>query len=400
MRALPHKTEIIALMAMLFATIAFSIDAMLPALPEIAQTMTPNDINRAQFVVTSFVLGMGIGTLFTGPLSDRFGRRPIVLAGTVVYVLGAIIGAWAQNLEALLLARLVQGLGAAGPRIVSLAILRDLYAGREMARTISFVMIIFTIVPAIAPLIGSLIIVWKGWSAIFWSFAVFASLASLWFGLRMPETLAVSDRRPFTWRAILSAMVDMYRSPVVRWSIFAQGFCLGVLFSMISTVQPIYDVVFDRAASFPIWFGAIAVVAGASSFVNAALVMRLGMRKLVSGILRAQLVFSSLILVISIFGITGDFAFYSFVFWQTTVFFQIGLTLGNLNAIAMEPMGHVAGLAASIMGSISTVVAVALAAPVSLAFNGSILPLVLGVLTYSTLALLSMMAMAASEAKN
>ncbi|WP_299934091.1 multidrug effflux MFS transporter [uncultured Pelagimonas sp.] len=399
MRPFPKKIEVIALVAMLSATIAFAIDAMLPALPEIAQTMTPHDINRAQFIVTSFVFGMGLGTLIAGPLSDRFGRRPIVLIGTVIYVLGAMVGAWAQSLETLLLARLVQGIGAAGPRIVSMAILRDLYSGREMARTISFVMIVFTLVPAVAPLIGTGLIAWAGWPAVFWAFAVFATIACLWFGIRMPETLAKPDRRPFTVSSIWAAIQEMFASPVVRWSIVAQGFCFGILFSMISTVQPIYDNVFDRADSFPYWFGAIAVVAGTSSFVNAVLVMRVGMRKLVTTILIAQLIFGSAILVGVLWGMPGDIAFLSFVFWQTTVFFQIGLTLGNLNAIAMEPMGHVAGLAASIMGSIATVIAVVLAAPISLNFDGTILPLVIGILTYTALALVAMMAMARAEAK-
>ncbi len=399
MRPLPHKTEVIALVAMLFATIAFSIDAMLPALPEIAKTMTPDDVNRAQFVVTSFVLGMGLGTLVAGPLSDRFGRRSIVLLGTIIYVLGALAGAWAQNLETLLVARLIQGLGAAGPRIVSLALLRDLYSGREMARTISFVMIIFTLVPAIAPLLGAGLIVWAGWPAVFWAFAAFATIACFWFGVRMPETLAKSDRRPFTFLSIWTAIKEMLTSPVVRWSIVAQGFCFGILFSLISSVQPVYDIVFGRAETFPYWFGGIAVVAGLSSFVNAALVMKVGMRRLITTILYAQLVFSSVMLVGFLWGVSGDIAFFAFVFWQTSVFFQIGLTLGNLNAIAMEPMGHIAGLAASIIGSVATVVAVALAAPISLSFDGTILPLVVGILTYSALALAAMIAMAKAEAK-
>ncbi|MGH1414732.1 MAG: multidrug effflux MFS transporter [Pelagimonas sp.] len=400
MRSHPHKVEIIAMIAMLSATIAFSIDAMLPALPEIGQLMTPDDVNRAQFVVTSFVFGMGVGTLFTGPLSDRFGRRPIVLAGTLIYVVGALWGAWSKTLEHLLLARLIQGIGSAGPRIVAMAILRDLYSGREMARTISFVMIMFTLVPAIAPLLGAVLIAWNGWEAVFWSFAGFAILACIWFGLRMPETLAISDRRPFTWEAIWAASVEMYKNPVVRWSVIAQGFCFAILFSMVSMVQPIYDDVFDRADSFPYWFGAIAVIAGASSFVNAALVMRLGMRKLITSILRAQLVFSVLILAAYFSNLSLDINFYFFVAWQATVFFQVGLTLGNLNAIAMEPMGHVAGLTASIMGALATVIAVILVAPISLSFNHTILPLVIGILLYSALALVTMMAMARAELRN
>ncbi|WP_372833859.1 MFS transporter, partial [Puniceibacterium confluentis] len=148
------RVEFIALIAMLFATIAFSIDSMLPALPEIGAALSPGNLNRVQLVITSFVLGMGIGTFFTGPLSDTFGRKPVVLCGAILYIVASLVAARAQSLEVLLAARVVQGLGAAGPRVVALAIIRDLYQGRGMARIMSFVMIVFTLVPAIAPSMG------------------------------------------------------------------------------------------------------------------------------------------------------------------------------------------------------------------------------------------------------
>ncbi|NVK58951.1 MAG: MFS transporter, partial [Rhodobacteraceae bacterium] len=163
----PGRPEFIAMLAMLFATIAFSIDAMLPALPEIGAELTPDDVNRAQLVVTSFVLGMGIGTFFTGPLSDTFGRKPVVLAGATLYVVMSLVAAQEDSLELLLVARLFQGLGAAGPRVVALAIVRDLHSGREMARIMSFVMMIFTIFPALAPSMGAVIIDLSSWRGIF-----------------------------------------------------------------------------------------------------------------------------------------------------------------------------------------------------------------------------------------
>ena len=168
--------EFIALIAMLFATIAFSIDAMLPALPEIAQELTPADPNKAQLIVTSFVLGMGLGTLFAGPLSDSFGRRNVILAGAVLYCAASAVAMIAPSLETVLAARVVQGLGAAGPRVVSLALVRDLYKGREMARIMSFAMMIFMVAPAAAPLLGQQIISLAGWHAIFIAFILFAVL--------------------------------------------------------------------------------------------------------------------------------------------------------------------------------------------------------------------------------
>lgn len=396
MPSLPHRYEIIALMAMLTATVAFSIDAMLPALPSIAEELSPGRENLEQLVVASFVLGMGLGTLFTGPLSDRFGRKPVMLWGAGLYAVASMVGAFADSLEIMLAARLVQGLGAAGPRVVSLAILRDLYAGREMARTISFVMIIFTLVPAIAPLMGSYLIALAGWTSIFWAFAIFALISSIWMATRMSETLKSENRRPFRWDAIQSAMGEMYAHPVTRLSIPAQGFCMSSLFAMIMSVQPIYDQVFDRAESFPLWFGMAALISGVSGFINAKLVMRLGMRRLVTAALLTQIGFTSL-MVIVLQVAPPAWQFPAFVFWQVTVFFQAGLMLGNMNAIAMEHMGHIAGVAASVIGAVATVIAVVLAAPVGMMFDGTPKPLALGILVFAICAFGLMRALARAE---
>ena len=188
--------EFVAIMAMLFATIAISIDAMLPALPDIAATLTPDEPNAAQLVVTSFVFGMGVGTLFAGPLSDAFGRKRIIMLGSALYALAALACYFAPSLELLLAARIVQGIGAAAPRTVSIAMIRDLYSGRGMARIMSFVMMVFTVIPAVAPLMGQGIIALADWQAIFLAYIAFSALIMLWMGLRQPETLAVTARRP------------------------------------------------------------------------------------------------------------------------------------------------------------------------------------------------------------
>ncbi len=395
----PGQVEFIALMAMLFSTIAFSIDAMLPALPEFAAAFSPEAPNRAQLVVTSFVLGMGLGTLFTGPLSDRFGRKPVILTGTGLYMISALIAARAETLEALLAARFVQGLGAAGPRVVALAIIRDLYAGRGMARIMSFVMIVFTTVPAIAPSLGAGLIALAGWQSIFWAFVLFSAIGSAWLWLRLPETLAVEDRRPFRIAAIWEALQEMIQHPVVRLSIAVQALSFGMLFAIISTVQPIYEITFDRAHSFHLWFGAVAIVSASSSLINAALVMRLGMRRLVSGMLLAQVAISAAMLAALVGGLSGTPLFALFVFWQLSLFFQAGMTIGNLNAIAMEPMGHIAGLAASVIGGVATIAAVAIAVPIGLTFDGTPLSLAFGIFALASLAFLLMRAMGRAEAR-
>lgn len=373
------RVEFIALMAMLFATIAFSIDSMLPALPEIAQELSPDDINRAQLILTSFVLGMGIGTFFTGPLSDTFGRKPIILGGAALYIVGAILAYFAQGLELVLFARFLGGLGAAGPRVVGLAIVRDVYAGREMARIMSFVMMVFTLVPAVAPLLGSFIIAFGGWRGIFLAFILFSIFSAGWLALRQPESLPVQNRRPLKWAMLWAAVQEMFAHPSVRLSILAQTLCFSLLFMSITLIQPIFDITFGESAHFPYWFAGMALVAGSASLLNATLVMRIGMRKLATFALGAQVVLSTLMTLAWLSGLPLNIMFFVFLFWMTSVFFQTGLTLGNLNAITMEPMGHIAGIAASVSGAVATVCGAALAIPVGLSFANTPLPLSVGI---------------------
>ncbi|TMV08632.1 multidrug effflux MFS transporter [Ruegeria sediminis] len=380
------KAEFIALIAMMFATIAFSIDSMLPALPEIGAQLSPADPNRAQLILTSFVLGMGIGTFFTGPLSDAFGRKPVIFAGAAIYILASVV-AWASSsLELVLAARVAQGLGAAGPRVVAMAIVRDLYAGREMARIVSIAMMIFTLVPAIAPMLGAGVIAIAGWRGIFASFILFSLITIFWMGFRLPESLALENRRPFRLPLMISAAQEMFSHPTVRLSIVVQTLCMGTLFTMLTMVQPVYDIIHDRAESFPFWFGFVALMSGTASLLNAAVVVRVGMRRMVTWTLFAQIIFTSAVIALNGTDLSDTASFALFVAWQTSIFFMAGTTLGNLNAIAMEPMGHIAGMAASVIGSISTVLAAAIAAPVGLLFDGSLTPLTTGVLTMCVLA--------------
>ncbi len=375
------QPEFVALMAMLFSTIAFSIDAMLPALPEIASELSPDAPNRAQLIITSFVLGMGVGTLLTGPLSDTVGRKPVILGGAALYCTGSMLAWAAQSLELLLAARVIQGLGAAGPRVVALAIIRDLYAGRGMARLMSFMMVIFTLVPALAPTLGAGIIWLTGWRGIFASFLIFSVIGATWLALRQAETLPPERRRPFRPRALAEGVREILTTRVVALTIAAQALCLGILFATLSSVQQVFDVTYGRGDSFHLWFGGIAVIAGSSSLINASIVERLGMRVIVTAMLGGQIAFSSLVGLLFWTGaVPGNAGFALYLIWTTGVFFQAGLTLGNLNALAMEPMGHLAGLTASVAGSIATVMAVAFAAPIGLAFDGTPRPLILGTL--------------------
>lgn len=384
----PSRGEFIALLALLFATIALSIDAMLPALPEIAAALSPADPNKAQLVITSFVLGMGVGTLFAGPLSDAFGRKSAILAGFVLYILAAAACWAAPSLETLLIARVVQGIGAAFPRTVSIAMVRDRFKGREMAQIMSFAMMIFTLVPAVAPLMGQGVIVLAGWQAIFVAYIAFALLVSGWFAMRQPETLVPADRRPLSLAPLARASVEVLSHRVVLISIAAQALTLGMLFAALSSMEGIFAQRFDRAASFPLWFAVIAVASMSGSILNARLVMRLGMRVMV------QVTYGVLLAVTLIYlalhlgdALKADLAFGLHILWSVVLFAVMGLTLGNLSALAMEPLGHIAGLAASVTSAIATVVSVGLAVPVGLMFDGTQGPLLVGVAVYGVAAL-------------
>lgn len=380
------QVEFVTLIAVLFATIAFSIDAMLPALPEIAAELSPDAPNAAQLILTSFVLGMGIGTLLAGPLSDAFGRKPVILVGAALYSAAALVAYVAPTLDGVLLARLLQGLGAAGPRVVSLALVRDLYKGREMARVVSFAMMIFTLVPAIAPFIGQGIIWVAGWRGIFLAFLVFSALSMMWFWLRQPETMPRAARRPLEWRMLKAAFVEVLSHRVVVVSIAVQTLVFACLFATLSATQPILDQVYGEGERFPLWFALIAVVSGTASVINARLVVRLGMRRMITTTLAAQVVFSGVMLLAKAGGIWPPaLAFPAHLLWTIGVFFTAGLTIGNLNALGLEPVGHIAGMAASVSGAIATVVSVLLAAPVGLMFDGTAYPLMAGVAVFAAM---------------
>ena len=364
--------EFIALTAMHFAMVAFSVDGMLPALPEIAEQLSPDDRNRAQFVLTSFIFGMGIGTLFTGPLSDTFGRKKVLLGGAILFMIGAGLAARAQDMNEMLGARIIQGLGVAGPRIVALAIIRDLYEGRRMAQIMSYAMLIFTLVPAVAPYFGAFIIDAYGWRAVFVSFILFCLIATTWMMIRQPETLAVERRRPFRAVLLWSATKECFSHRAFRISTLVQSLSFGILFATLSSTQQLFDQTYGRANTFPEWFALIAVLGGIASIINARLVIRLGMRRMVEIGFAGQAVLSAIVLIA---GMTLGTPFVLYIAWSVSIFFMAGLVIGNLNALAMEPVGHIAGLASSVIGSLSTVLGVMLAAPVGYMFNGTTVPL-------------------------
>jgi DHA1 family bicyclomycin/chloramphenicol resistance-like MFS transporter len=259
-------------------------------------------------------------------------------------------------------------------------------------------MIIFTLVPALAPLMGAVIIAGFGWRGIFAAFIAFSVISLVWMSMRLREPLAIEDRRPFRSALLWAAVKELFANPAVRASIAVQTLIFSMLFSMLSSVQQIYDITFAQGAQFPLWFGGIALVSGSAGFLNAALVTHVGMRRLVSLSLITQVVMSGCMVTVTLANPPQTILFATFVFWQFTLFFMMGMTIGNLNAIAMEPMGHIAGMAASVMGAVSTVLSAAIAAPLGLAFDGTPLPLSIGIFVLAVVGYGRMGALRRSEA--
>lgn len=384
----PSQKTFVAMMAMLFATIALSIDAMLPALPAIAAELTPDDTNRALLIVSGFFLGMGLGTFVAGPISDAYGRKPVIFACAAIYAVGTVLCWLSPSLEMLLAARVLQGLGAAAPRVVGMAMVRDLYKGRDMARIVSFVMMIFMIVPALAPLLGQAILLVGNWRSIFVALLVFTLIANAWVLFGQPETLAPEARRPFRPGLLWQSAKEISRHRIVLISTLCQGFGAACLLSTISSQQGIFAETFGRVDSFPLWFGFIALCAAGGSLLNTRVVMRNGMQRVIVTTYVFQVTLTLVILLLDLAGLMpASLAFPVHVFWSITVVAMLGLTQGNLTAMAMEDLGHIAGFAASMITAFSTVMASLLAVPVGLAFNGTQLPLMLAVTIYTGLAL-------------
>lgn len=384
--------EFVVMLAVLFATVAFSIDAMLPALPEIAAELSPTNPNRAQLMLTAFMAGMGVGTAGAGALSDAIGRKPAILLGAGIYIGAAFAAIYAPTLESLLILRFVQGFGAAGPRIAGTALIRDLYAGREMARITSFVMMIFIMIPALAPSLGEVIIAASGsWRSVFVAFIIFGLIGSTWVALRQPETLPRERRVPLSLRNLARSAREVLSNRQVMLCTLVLTLGFAQMFALLSSSQQLFGDTYGRAETFTKWFALMALLSGIGTVANARYVMRYGMRRIARSAYAMQVVSSTLAMLLVASGaLHGDAAFYGFFVWAVSVFFMAGVTFGNLNALAMQNMPHLAGMTASVVAALSSLGAVIIAAPVGLAYDGTPMPIMLATLICSGLAWLLM----------
>lgn len=370
--------EFVIIISLMMSLMALSIDTMMPALSQIGVDLQIQNANDRQLIISSIFLGLALGQLFFGPLSDKTGRKPAIYMGFGIYIVGALLSIFSQNFPVMLAGRLLQGIGVSSPRSVTLAMVRDRYEGRLMARVMSFAMTVFILVPLIAPSLGQVILLMAGWRFIFVAFVIIALISLVWFALKMPETLPIEKRIPFSLKKIGNASIEIINNPVSLGNTIAAGLVGGAFLGYLNSAQQIFQEQYALGSLFPILFGIIALSLGLASFLNASLVMRFGMRFLVNRALKVVLVLAVVACALSI-AWGGIPPLWFFMTYLMTTFFCIGILFGNLNALAMSPLGHIAGIGAAVVGSLSTLIQMSLGTLIGQRYNGTVLPVIIGI---------------------
>lgn len=364
-------------MAMLTSLVALSIDAMLPALSNIGADLVVQRENATQLVVSALFIGLAAGQLVYGPVSDSIGRKPPIYAGLGLFMLGSVLSMIAWSFPVMLVGRVLQGFGAAAPRIVIIALIRDQYEGRAMARVMSFVMAVFILVPMIAPALGQAVLLVANWRSIFGVLLTLALIAFAWFGIRQPETLPPSQRTKFSLRRIVAAVGEVLRDRCALGYTIASGLVFGAFLGYLNSAQQIFQLQFSLGTRFPLYFAALALAVGCASILNAQLVVRFGMRLLSWRALVTATVVSSGYFVFA-WTAAGNSPLWTVMTWGLITFFCLGLVFGNLNALAIESLGHIAGVAAAVIGSLATIISLLFGLLIGQAYDGTVLPLVGG----------------------
>lgn len=378
------RPQFIAIIASMMALNALAIDIMLPAFPNIQADLGIADANRVQYILLSYIIGFGGAQLFFGPVSDRFGRRAPLFVGIALYAVCAIAGALAPSFEILLIARFLQGVGAAATRVIAISVVRDTHEGRGMAATMSLVMMVFMVVPVFAPMIGQIIILAGDWHLIFIFMAVVSLIVGLWAMLRLPETLSEAHRRPLTLKSIREAFAIVLTNRIALFYTLATSFYFGSLFAFINVAQPIYVDLYGLGTYFPAAFAAVAVAMALSSFANSRLVGHFGQRRLSHG---ALIAYFSLALLLAGLTAMGPIPFWLFFGISILMMPLFGFVGSNFNSIAMEPLGAIAGTASSTLGFTQTVGGGVVGALIGQAFDGTVFPLAAGYAMVSAISL-------------
>lgn len=365
-------------MASLMSIVALTIDALLPALPMIGEYLSVSNPIDNPKLITSIFLGLGFGQILLGPLSDSVGRKPIVYAGFIIFIIASIICITTKSFEVMLLGRVLQGVGLAAPRTMAIAMVRDSYNGDYMAKILSIVVMVFILVPVVAPTLGQFIMNHFHWKSIFVFNLCFGVLVMLWFWLRQPETLKEKYKIPYHISIFKTGTVEFFKIKSAVIYTLLSGFITGSFMVYLSTSQRIFEKQYDMAEEFPLIFASLAISVGLATFMNSQLVVRFGMRRIVHV---AMISFISISLLFIIFFNSGSNpSIEILITFFALQFFTIGFLFGNLRALAMEPIGHIAGIGSALNGFISTVMAVPIANYIGTFVKGSVTPLFVGFL--------------------
>jgi MFS transporter, DHA1 family, multidrug resistance protein len=366
------RAEFIAMIAAMMAINALAIDIMLPGMQEIGASLGEPDENKRQLIITSYLLGFSVMQLLFGPLSDRFGRRGPLAVGISVYVLAAIGAIFVPTFAPLLALRFVQGLGAAATRVIAVAIVRDVFGGRQMAEVMSLVMTVFMVMPVIAPSVGQGIMMFGEWHLVFVFMAAIAALILGWMWTRLNETLPVENRRPFTLASVTSGFKIVMTNRVSFWYTIAMAIVMGALFGFVNSAQQIYVGIYKLGVWFPLAFAAVAGMMSIASFANSKFVMRYGMRVMSHGALIGFTLVSAILAVLASF---GPVPFAVFVSLFATAMILFGLIGSNFTSIGMEPLGALAGTASSVQGFLQTMGGAVIGGLIGQAFDGTVFPI-------------------------
>lgn len=389
------ELEFIALMASLMSIVALSIDALLPGLPEIGKSLGVVNTNDNQLLITMIFLGLGFGQLIFGPLSDSFGRKPIVFVGFIVFVIATIICVTANSFEVMIIGRVLQGVGLSSPRTLSIAIVRDSYSGNYMAKILSIVVMVFIIVPVIAPALGQFLMNYYSWESIFYVNLIFGVFVMFWFWKRQPETLASENRIKFSPRIFIDGTREFLKHKDAVAFTFVSGFITGSFMVYLSTSQQIFEQQYNLADLFPYIFASLAISVGLATYLNSRLVVKYGMWRIAYIGTIAYVIISVLYVVLFWSGANPSIGV--LISFFAVQFFAIGFLFGNLRALAMQPLGHIAGIGAAINGFISTVMAVPIANYIGSFVTDSVLPLFIGFSIFGILSLLVFVRMKVSK---
>ncbi|WP_036820654.1 multidrug effflux MFS transporter [Polaribacter sp. Hel1_85] len=380
------ESEFIIVMASLMSLVALAIDALLPAIADISKTIHISDPKDNQLFITMIFLGLGFGQLISGPLSDSFGRKPVIYVGFMVFALASFICVSATSLEMMIFGRLLQGMGLSAPRTISIAMVRDRFSGNYMARVMSFIVVIFILVPVVAPAIGKLMLDAYGWKSIFYSQLIFGLFTMIWVWKRQPETLKIAHRKKFKFSLFIEGTKEFLKHKYAIVFTLFSGFITGSFMVYLSASQLIFEEQYHLKEEFPFIFAGLAISIGFATFLNGKLVVRLGMYKLVSIFTVAFTVIP--LIYILLFSGENNPSIYVLILFFGIQFFSIGFLFGNTRALAMESIGHIAGIGAAINGFFSTIMAVPIATYIGSFIEKTALPLFIGFFVCGVISLL------------